>query len=180
MDTRILYLAAVIIASISGAYYYYSGKGQKLETQNSSNMVYSADGLDVLQTNEQGDLYIRAEIEHLEQNLQNDTSKLRKIDATMYLNNQVDATFKANTAAGFNQNEKIILSGDVKATKVLQTGQMIFTTDQLTLFPKQRQLETQQRINITSPGSQFVSQGLKADFNSGQYDFFNIRGEYVP
>ena len=31
MDTKVLYVVAVIVAAISGGYYFYSGKAKKLE-----------------------------------------------------------------------------------------------------------------------------------------------------
>lgn len=43
MDTKVLYITAVAIAAISSGYYYYSGKGQKLEVDGAQSMTYSAE-----------------------------------------------------------------------------------------------------------------------------------------
>ena len=70
--------------------------------------------------------------------------------------------------------------GDVVATKLLTQGQMECKTDELTSYPKTKQLETQRPVTVQSPSGQFVSQGLKANLNNGQYEFFKIRGKYAP
>ena len=179
MDTKVLYIIAVVIAAISGGYYYYSGKGKKLDANSAQNLTYSADGIHLLQTDEQGHLYVRAKVDHLEQDTQLKTAKLSNLDASMYQNNKVDSTFYAQQAHGFNDNEKVVLTGQVKATKLGEQGQMVLTTDQLIGYPKQRILETTHQVNVDSPSAQFVSQGLKANLNQGQYEFFNIRGKYA-
>ena len=57
---------------------------------------------------------------------------------------------------------------------------MVFHTDELTVFPETRELETDKQVIVESPQAEFVSQGLKANLNDGQYEFFNIRGKYEP
>lgn len=50
MDTKVLYITAVAIAAISSGYYYYSGKGQKLEVDGAQSMTYSAEQIQLTQT----------------------------------------------------------------------------------------------------------------------------------
>ena len=66
------------------------------------------------------------------------------------------------------------------ATRLGAQGPMEFRTDKLTGYPKLKQLETDHQVIVQSPQAEFVSQGLKANLNKGQYEFFNIRGKYVP
>ena len=68
------------------------------------------------------------------------------------------------------------------ATKLLDQGQgeMQFLTDELTAYPENRVIETNRQVTVQSPQAEFVSQGLKANLNDGQYEFFNIRGKYEP
>ena len=63
---------------------------------------------------------------------------------------------------------------------MLDQGQMQFETAELTAFPQTRELESQRQVVVTTPQAEFVSQGLKAHLNTGQYDFFHIRGKYEP
>lgn len=70
MDTRVLSIVAVVVAAISGGYYYYSGKAKKLDIGSAKNMTYSAQGVHLTQTDDQGNLYIRAEVRQLEQDMQ--------------------------------------------------------------------------------------------------------------
>ena len=69
MDTRVLYVTAVLIAAISGGYYYYGGKGNKLDVASAQSMTYSAKGVHLLQTNEQGHLYVKATVDDLQQDM---------------------------------------------------------------------------------------------------------------
>jgi lipopolysaccharide export system protein LptC len=180
MDTKVLYVTAVLIAAVSGGYYYYSGKGKKLDAPSAQSMTYTANGIQLLQTNDEGQLYVTAKVDKLEQDMKLQTSKLDNLDALMYTNNQVTSTFKANEGFGYNDNEKVILKGDVKATKLANTGQMVLLTDQLTGYPKTMTLETKSQVTVNAPNAQFVSQGLQANLNDGQYEFFNVRGKYAP
>lgn len=180
MDTKVLYVTAIAIAAVSGGYYYYSGKGNKLQADSSQTMNYSAENIHLTQTDEQGKLYIRAQVDRLEQDLHQNTSQLTNLKASMYKNGEVDATFFAKVANGYNNNEKVILKHQVEATKLLGTGKMVFHTDELTAFSKTRELETDKQVTVETPQAEFVSQGLKANLNDGQYEFFNIRGKYEP
>ena len=81
MDTKVLYITAVAIAAISSGYYYYSGKGQKLELDGAQSMTYSAEQIQLTQTDEQGHLYVRAKVDRLEQDMQKKTSKLENLNA---------------------------------------------------------------------------------------------------
>ena len=180
MDTKVLYVTAIAIAAVSGGYYYYSGKGNKLEADSARNMTYSAENIHLTQTDEQGKLYIRAQVDRLEQDLQQKTSKLDNLQASVYKDGKVDATFLAQVANGYNDNEKVVLKQKVEATKLLDSGKMVFYTDELTAFPKTREIQTDKQVIVESPQAQFVSQGLKANLNDGQYEFFNIRGKYEP
>ena len=57
---------------------------------------------------------------------------------------------------------------------------MQFKTTALTGYPKTNEIETDKQVIVQSPQAEFVSQGLKANLNDGQYEFFNIRGKYEP
>ncbi|TCM60903.1 lipopolysaccharide export system protein LptC [Acinetobacter calcoaceticus] len=179
MDTRVLYMTAVVVATVSGGYYYYSGKEKKLDADSSLSTVFTADKIQMLQTDEQGNLYMRAQVDHLEQDVLAKTTKLTNLEASMYKADQVDATFFANEARGFNDNEKVVLTGAVRANKLGQQGNLTFLTEELTGYPELGTLETQHPVQVTAPNGQFVSQGLKADLNQGQYEFFSIRGKYA-
>ena len=180
MDIKVLYVIAVASAAVSGGYFYYSGKGKKLDVNSAQSMNYSAEGIQLIQTDEQGNLYVRAQVDHLQQDLNNKTSKLTNLNASMFHQNQVDSTFFAQKVDGSNDNEKVILSGQVKATKIGENGTIVFLSDELTGYPQKRMFETTHQVTVNTPDAEFVSQGLKADFNQGQYEFAHIRGKYVP
>lgn len=180
MDTRVLYITAIVIASVSGGYYYFSGKGNKLETDSARSMTYSAKQIQLTQTDENGQLSIRAQVDQLEQDMQKKTTTLTNLNASTFTNNVVDATFFAKQANGYDDNTKVVLSQDVIATKLMQNGKLQFHTEELTAYPKTRDIETDKVVKVESPQAEFVSQGLKANLNEGQYEFSNIRGKYEP
>lgn len=180
MDTRLLYVFAVVIALVSGGYYYYSGKNQKLDVDTARNMTYSADGVHLLQTDEQGIVSVRAQVDHLEQNLQDKSSKLVNLNVSTYRNDQLDANFLADEGRGFDDNKKVVLSGNVRATKQSASGPLKLFTDELTGYPELGTLETKHQVRVESSSAIFVSQGLTADLKQGQFDFSNIRGTYAP
>lgn len=178
MDTKVLYVAAVVIAAVSGGYYYYSGKQQKLEADAAQSMTYSAENIHLTQTHEDGQLHVKATVDRLAQDMQQKTASLINLDASLYQDGVVNATFKANKAQSFDDNNKVVLSEQVSATKLLTQGQMQLDTTELTFYPKTRDIETDKMVIVQSPQAEFVSQGLKANLNEGQYEFFNIRGTY--
>lgn len=180
MNSKALYVVAILVASVSSAYYYFSGSSEKLNTQVNQNMMYAATGVKALQTNEQGELFLRATIDNLQQDLKTQQSRMNHVNATMYQQGQVDASFYAKTVNGYDDNKKVVLSEQITITKSSPTGDMTFLTDELTLYPKQKLLETDRQVTVQSAQANFISQGVKADLNSGQYEFFNIRGQYAP
>jgi lipopolysaccharide export system protein LptC len=143
-------------------------------------MTYSAQGVHLTQTDEQGNLYIRAEMKQLNK-ICSKNFPVDQLNAVMFKQGKPDATFYAKQAKGYDDNTKIVLMGDVVATKLSDQGnKMEFRTDELTGYPKTRELETQHQVTVQSPNSAFVSQGLKANLNNGQYEFFKVRGKYAP
>lgn len=71
----------------------------------------------------------------------------------MYKDGKVDATFFAKQANGYDDNRKVILSGDVVATKLAPQGKIEFQTDELTGYPKPEKLKqiTKWLFNLRKP-----------------------------
>ncbi len=180
MDTQKLYAIAIIVAAISAGYYYFGGKSNKLEVDSSRNMTYAAEQINLTQTDEAGQLEIKAKADRLEQDLQKKTAHLDHLIAQKYQNGRVDSKFYAAVANSFDDNQRVVLSDQVVVKRLLPQGEMTLNTHELTIFPKQREMETQKPVQVDYPQAQFTSQGLKANLNNGQYEFFNIRGRYEP
>lgn len=180
MDIRILYITAVAIAAVSGGYYYFSGKEKKLDVDAVQSMTYTAEKINLVQTNEIGQLSARATVDRLEQDLNNKTANLKNLNASTYKNGEVDAIFYAAKANSYENNQRVVLSEQVLSTRLIPQGEMQFDTSKLTIYPQERRLETDQTVEVTSPQASFISQGMKANLNEGQYEFFNIRGKYEP
>jgi lipopolysaccharide export system protein LptC len=69
MDTRVLYIVADCNAAISGGYYYYSGKAKNWMLMIAQYDLFSK-GYQFDSNDEQGNLYVRAKVDRLEQNMQ--------------------------------------------------------------------------------------------------------------
>ena len=179
MDIKNLYVIAIVVASVSGGYYYFGGKGKKLEVDSAKSMTYSAEDIHLTQTDEQGLVSVKAEADRLEQDMQKNTSRLMNLHAYTYKAGQPDATFYAKLVNSYDDNAKVVLSDQVVATRLLDNGEkMTFTTAELTGFPETKDLMTDKTVTVESTQANFVSKGMKANFNNGQYEFFNIRGTY--
>lgn len=70
MDTKVLYVTAIILAAISGGYYYFSGSGNKLQVDAARSMKSTAENINLTQTDEKGELAVRAQVDRLEQDMQ--------------------------------------------------------------------------------------------------------------
>ena len=182
MDTRLLYLIALSIAVISGLFYFYSGKSERLSAQQNQDVSYSATKIYLIKTDETGQLSGTTNADRLQHWEQGGRSQLDKLQTTWYQQGKAFATFSADQALGYNDNEKIILTGNVVAQQLAneRSSGMTFTTTQLTGYPRQKRIETDQPVLIQSDQGQFKSQSLKADLNEGQYNFYRIRGQYAP
>lgn len=181
MDTRLLYSIALIIAVVSGALYYYSGKSAHLAADNKQNLSYTATQVSMLQTDAQGALASKTSAQQLQYWIETAESELTALDATWYQNNQPYATFTADKAVGRDNNTVITLMDNITATRLATQDQPLirFNTTRLTGYPKEHRIETKAPIKIQSPTGQFTSQGLHANLLEGQYNFFNIRGHYA-
>jgi LPS export ABC transporter protein LptC len=182
MDTRLLYGIALVIAVISGAFYFYSGKSARLNAEKSQNLSYTASKVNILKTDPTGNLASRTSADHLEYWIENAQSELKTLNAIWYQNNQPSATFKADKAVGTDDNTQVTLLGNITAQKLPSHDQplMTFTTTSLTSYPKEHRIETKAPIIVQTPSGRFTSQGLTANLLEGQYNFFNIRGQYAP
>lgn len=180
MDTRTVYSIAVIFALIVGGYYYLSGKSQKLDVSKNQNLNSSATGILVVQTRENGQLYARATADHLIQNKNADQAEVSHLSGKLFENGKDSIDFTAQKGFVHNNYKDYELSGGVVLTKIAdeKTPSLTLKTEQLQGNSDTNQIQTDKLVTMSSPQGQFVSQGLKADLDSGQYEFFKIRGIY--
>lgn len=179
-EYKSLYIIAIVVAVLSGTYYYFSGKSAKLKVDKQSNLMYAAQGVQVFKSDEQGQLALQATIDELQQDLKTEQSTMTNLAAKSFKDGVEDAQFFAKTVKGYDNNQKVILSDGVMMTKITPNGEMQLTTDELTAYPKQKRVKTNHQVLVQSSQANFTSQGLSADLNTGLYEFSTIRGQYVP
>lgn len=182
MDTRLLYTIALVIATVVGSFYYFSGKSKKLETAGNQNLNSTAENIQVIQTSENGQLYAKATAKHLTQWMQDNRAEIEQIQGILYENGRQNATFHADQLIARNDYQDIELTGNVEVSQFDPNQQQAlqFKTQSLKGDLKTHKIRSTDTVYITHPQGQFTSQGLEADLNTGQYDFFKIRGIYAP
>jgi lipopolysaccharide export system protein LptC len=182
MDTRLLYTIALVIVSVVGGFYYYSGKSHKLDVADDQNLHSTAQHIQVVQTNERGQLYAKVSIAKMTQWMKDGRAELDNLQGTLYEHGQPHATFSAQHARANTDDHEVELAGDVTVAKLADadTPAITFQTERLIGNTQTHQIETTSAVNVQSPQAQFVSQGLNANLNTGQYEFFAIRGKYAP
>ncbi|MCH4247355.1 MAG: LPS export ABC transporter periplasmic protein LptC [Acinetobacter populi] len=182
MDTRLLYTIALVIVTVVGGFYYYSGKSKKLETAGSQNLNSTADNIQVVQTNEHGQLYAKASAKHMTQWMQTGRAEIEQIQGMLYEAGLPSATFHADKSIATNDYANIEMLGNVTISRLAADNNpsVTFKTDRLLGLTKNNTIETDRPVQVTSPQAQFTSQGLKANLSTGQYELFALRGKYAP
>ena len=110
MDTKLLYSIAFVFSIIVGAFYYYSGQSEKLVLPNNQDLTSTAEHIQITQTDEDGQLYAKTNIEHMTQWMTNERVELKIIQGNLYDNGQIHAAFNANTATSDNGYQTVQLS----------------------------------------------------------------------
>ncbi|KAA8734684.1 LPS export ABC transporter periplasmic protein LptC [Acinetobacter qingfengensis] len=182
MDTRLLYSIALAFVTVVGGFYYFSGKSKKLDTAANQNMNSTATNIHVTQTRGDGQLYAKAQANHLTQAMQSGRTEIDRLQGELFENGKTSATFFANKGIANNDYQDVQLVGNVTLNKVSddKTPNITFKTDQLSGNTKTNQIETNSPVQVQSPQAQFTSQGLKGNLSTGYYEFFTIRGKYDP
>ena len=179
-DSRVVYLVAIIIAVAVGSFYYYSGKSHRLDSKNNSQVSSSAQGLQLLQTNERGQLAIKAQVGSIEQWAHQDKTVAQQIEGISYQNGQADLHFNAQHASSADNFNHVLLNGGVKVERFHPVSPVSFDTQSLTIDTKTKHISTNDQVLLHSHQSQLKSQGLYADLAKGDYQLFKIRGLYAP
>ena len=88
-----------------------------------------------------------------------------------YTENRTPWHIRADQATSNNTGDKIKLTGHVVAHELSTRHQSstIVKTTELTVFPKSSQVETDQPITLTRPGTTIHGVGFTANLKTGQY-----------
>lgn len=179
-DSRTVYIVAVAIAIAVGSFYYYSGKSHRLDSTNHSQVSSSAQGLQLLQTNEHGQLAIKARISSIEQWLNQNKTVANNLEGISFQNGQADVHFSAQHASSTDNFEHVHLTGGVKVERFHPISPVSFDTQSLTIDTKTQHISTKDQVLLHSNQSQLTSQGLYVNLAQGDYQLFKIRGLYAP
>lgn len=182
MDTKGLYLLALVFAIVMGSFYYFTGKADENNTAMTSNYASEADKIQVTQTDATGQLKMTASIQHATQSMQTGSTELQGIRGVMYQQGEKDLIFAAERSKADQEFKQVELFDKITLSRLAgqSTPSVTFYTDYLQADTKTQQIETNSPVQIQSVQANLTSQGLKANLSTGDYELFNIRGQYAP
>ncbi|AXI02673.1 LPS export ABC transporter periplasmic protein LptC [Aquirhabdus parva] len=181
MSTRILYLIALIFMAASVLFYSLNREKVQKQVATHSDIDFSASTINARQTDEQGQIQNQLQADALRHYPDGDRMELDQITSTWYKGGLPQTTLNADKGVSFQNNDKVVLTGNVHVQQLAKDGKAptdLYTTV-MNGYPKTKQVDTDQVVTIKSAQSNLVSQGVRADLNIGQYEFFKLRGIYA-
>lgn len=181
MSTRLLYLLAFMLTSISILFYTLNREDVKPVVATHSDIDSSATLIVGTQTDDQGFVQHTFNADALRHYSQDDRMELDRVSSVLYKQGVPQSKLSADRAVSLKNNDKVTLSGHVHVQQLASNPNAptnLYTTA-LYGYLKNKIIETDQVVTIKSAQSNLVSQGVRADLNTGQYEFFKPRGIYV-
>lgn len=186
-ESKWLYLIALLLAAAVAAFYYFSGKGRNLDSVATNQLSSSAAQLEVTQTDEQGQLALKAHIDQVTQwSNEAERTLAQNVMGQTYQHGRPDLSFSAQQASSTDHYRYVKLEHGVKlsrqgqATPSADRQTIQLETEQLSADTKSQQIMTQSPVLVQTPQAQFTANGLHADLAQGHYEFSKIRGSYAP
>jgi lipopolysaccharide export system protein LptC len=181
MSTRQMYLLAFIFMGVAALFYYLNQPKSQPQVATHSDVDYSASQISAMQTDDFGLIQNALTATALRHYPVGDRMELDQIFSTWYKNGLPQTTLNADKGTSLQNNDKVTLTGNVHVQQLATADRAptnLYTTE-MNGYPKTKKVDTDQVVTIKSAQSNLVSQGIRADLNSGQYEFFKPRGIYV-
>lgn len=181
MRTRLLYLLALGFISVATISYLFNREQTQQAIATYSDVDYSARTIVGLQTDERGFIQNQLHADELRHYPQGDRIELDRIASVWYKQGKPQTKLNADQALSLQSNDKVILKGHVHVQQLATATNVetnLYTTE-LNGYPKTKKVDTDHLVTVQSSQSKLVSQGIRADLNSGQYELFKLRGTYL-
>jgi lipopolysaccharide export system protein LptC len=181
MSTRLLYLLAILLTSISVLFYVFNREEVKQSVATHPDIDSSATLIAGIQTNDQGLVQNTFNADALRHYWQDGRMELDRVSSLLYKQGVPQSKLSADRVVSLKNNGKVTLSGHVHVQQLESDpnhSSHLYTTI-LYGYPKDKRIETDQPVTIKSAQSRLVSQGVRADLMTGQYEFFKPRGVYA-
>jgi lipopolysaccharide export system protein LptC len=181
MSTRRLYLLAFIFIGIAVLFYVFNREKTKQAVATHSDIDFSATTIVATQTDDQGLIQHTLNADSLRHYPEDDRMELDRVTSFLYKQGVPQSTIVADHAVSLKNNIKVILTGNVHVQQLAsyQHAATDLYTTILYGYPKTKKIDTDQVVTIKSAQSNLVSQGVRADLNTGQYEFSKPRGIYL-
>ncbi|MBC7751745.1 MAG: LPS export ABC transporter periplasmic protein LptC [Candidatus Saccharibacteria bacterium] len=181
MSTRLLYLLAFGFISLAAIFYMFNREKTQPPIASHSEVDYSATNIVGLQTDDDGLIQNQIQADTLRHYPQGDRMELDRIASVWYKVGKPQTKLNADKGVSLQNNDKVILTGKVHVQQLATPSHAetnLYTTE-LNGYPKTKKVDTDMQVTVQSAKSKLVSQGVRADLNNGQYEFFKPRGIYV-
>ena len=133
-----------------------------------------------IHTNAQGQITEKLTSPKIISYKQNDKSVLQTPHLILY-GNKAPWIITADIGISLDDSQKIILKDNVKIVQHNPNGNTVFTTNEITVWPKKKFARTEQLVTIKQPGSIVKGQGMTVDMNTAEVKLLNnARGQYEP
>lgn len=181
MSTSRLYLIALVFIGIAILFYTLNREKVKQVVATHSDIDFSATSIVAIQTDDQGFVQHTLNADTLRHYPQDDRMELDRISSFLYKQGVPQTTLVADHAVSLQNNNKVILTGHVHVQQLAsyQHAATDLYTTILNGYPKTKKIDTDQVVTIKSAQSNIVSQGVRADLNTGQYELIKPKGVYI-
>jgi lipopolysaccharide export system protein LptC len=135
-----------------------------------------------MRTNDQGYREVVMRSPHVIHYNEHNTSDFQMPNITIF-NKRQNWLITAQTGHSVNGTEIVYLNDNVQIHQqpTDNSPTTLFKTAELTIFPKQNRISTEQSVLIEQPGVTITGEGLKGDLTTGNIKLLsNTRGRYDP
>jgi lipopolysaccharide export system protein LptC len=175
MSTRRLYLIALFFIGIAVFFYMLNREKTKQTVATHSDIDFSATTIIATQTDDLGFVQNTLNADSLRHYPQDSRMELDHITSFLYKQGVPQTSLVADHAVSIENNNKVHMQ---QLASYQHVATDLYTTI-LNGYPKTKKIDTDQLVTIKSAQSNLISQGVRADLNTGQYEFTKPKGLYV-
>ncbi len=181
MSTRLLYILGLMFIGVAVLFYMLNREEVKKPVATHSEIDFSATLIVGTKTDEEGFVDHTFNADALRHYSQDNRMELDRVSSLVYKQGVPQSKLSADRVVSLKNNDKVTLLGNVHVQQLVsdpKSASDLYTTV-LYGYPKNKIIETDQVVTIKNAQSSLVSQGVRADLNTGQYEFMKPRGIYV-
>ncbi|MBS9779512.1 MAG: LPS export ABC transporter periplasmic protein LptC [Moraxellaceae bacterium] len=181
MKNKLLFAFAVLVAVIAGWFFGHKAKIEPPVKISAPEIDYEATDIQAVQTNEKGETEYEVNAKSLSHN--NKTNKDELVDVTMDWQPNENSKYQITSGlSDFNQETgKITMSKGFKLVSKQENAEpIVIVGESLTGNTKLKQVTSDKPIRFKQGDNQFQANGMKANLETGDYEFDHIQIDFNP